>query len=493
MHNNLSRFGCTAPQLFLSTLLFAGILSAQSDTASLFGVVKDTSGGAVVGAKAKLQSRTTGATREQATDAKGLYQFEVLPPGEYELMVEAPGFKQFRDSQVRVNVAQIARLNVQLEIGSASEFVEVQDTVSPLNTETISQGTIVGGEKIVQLPLNGRQFIQLALLVPGASGGGRAVQQNTIRQGQIGGLSISGGRTNNTIFLLDGAANVDPDYSSINYMPQIDSIAEFQVQTASVSAEYGRASVNVTSKSGSNNLHGTLFEFLRNKAVDARPFNLAGNLPKYQRNQYGGTVGGPIIRSRLFGFFSYEGLKVRQAGGGLTTVPVPSTLQRVGDFSQTKGGIFDPDTLVNGVRAPFPGNKIPANRINPQALAALTAMPLPTDLAASTFVNSSEVLTQNNENYSGRIDYAMNPKWNLFSRYSLGEEDAKIPGTVTGRSILNPARSQHAVVGSTGVLRSNLVNEARGGFSRLRVLNGVPELSFDVNGQQTVLPQFQVN
>jgi hypothetical protein len=493
MPNNLSRFGCTAPQLFLSALLFAGILSAQSDTASLFGVVKDTSGGAVVGAKVKLQSRTTGATREQATDAKGLYQFEVLPPGEYELMVEAPGFKQFRDSQVRVNVAQIARLNVQLEIGSASEFVEVQDTVSPLNTETVSQGTIVGGEKIVQLPLNGRQFIQLALLVPGASAGGRAVQQNTIRQGQVGGLSISGGRTNNTIFLLDGAANVDPDYSSINYMPQIDSIAEFQVQTASVSAEYGRASVNVTSKSGSNNLHGTLFEFLRNKAVDARPFNLAGNLPKYQRNQYGGTVGGPIIRSRLFGFFSYEGLKVRQAGGGLTTVPVPSTLQRVGDFSQTKGGIFDPDTLVNGVRAPFPGNKIPANRINPQALAALTAMPLPTDLAASTFVNSSEVLTQNNENYSGRIDYAMNPKWNLFSRYSLGEEDAKIPGTVTGRSILNPARSQHAVVGSTGVLRSNLVNEARGGFSRLRVLNGVPELSFDVNGQQTVLPQFQVN
>jgi len=489
MPMTLSRFKHIAFILFV----FTGLLSAQSDTAGLYGVVRDSSGGAVVSSKVKLQSRTTGAVREKETDIRGLYQFEVLSPGEYELTVEAPGFKIFRDSRVRVNVAQISRLNVQLEVGNASEFVEVQDTVSPLSPGTVSQGAIIGEQKIVQLPLNGRQFIQLALLVPGASGGGRAVQQNTIRQGQVGGLSVSGGRTNNTVFLLDGAANVDPDYSSINYSPQIDSIAEFQVQTASVSAEYGRSSVNVTSKSGSNELHGSVFEFLRNKAVDARPFNLAGDLPKYQRNQYGGTVGGPLVKNRLFGFFAYEGLKVRQAGGGLTTVPVPSALQRQGDFSQTKGGIFDPDTLANGVRTQFSGNRIPASRLNPQTLAALNAMPLPTDPVASTFVNSSEVLTQNNDNYSGRVDYAMNSKWTLFSRYSLGEEDAKIPGTVTGRTILNPARSQHAVLGSTGALKSNLINEARFGFSRLRVLNGVPELTFDVNGQQTVLPQFQVN
>jgi len=490
---NLSRSSSVVPKLVLLIVLLVALLSAQSDTAGLYGVVRDASAGTVVNAKVKLQSQATGVMREQVTDTKGLYQFEVLPPGEYALTVEAPGFKQFRDSQVHVSVAQISRLNVQLEVGSASEFVEVQDTVSPLNTETVSQGTIVGEQKIVQLPLNGRQFIQLALLVPGASAGGRAVQQNAIRQGQVGGLSISGGRTNNTVFLLDGAANVDPDYSSINYSPQIDSIAEFQVQTASVSAEFGRASVNVTSKSGTNAFHGSVFEFLRNKALDARPFNLNGKLPQYQRNQYGGTVGGPIVKNRIFGFFAYEGLKVRQAGGGLTTVPVPSALQRDGDFSLTRGGIFDPDTLVNGVRSPFPGNKIPVNRLNPQALAALRAMPLPTDAVASTFVNSSEVLQQNNNNYSGRVDYALTPKWNLFSRYSIAEEDATIPGTVTGRSILNPARSQHAVLGATGVLRNNLLNEARFGFSRLRVLNGVPELLFDVNGQQTVLPQFQVN
>jgi hypothetical protein len=487
------RFRMLMFKLSLITTLLAAVLCAQTDTAGLFGLVRDATGGSVVASKVRLQNRATGAVREQVTDAKGLYQFEVLPPGEYELTVEAVGFKQFRDSKVRVQVAQIARLNVQLEVGSNSEFIEVQDTVSPLSTESVSQGAIIGEQKIVQLPLNGRQFIQLALLVPGASGGGRAVQQNSIRQGQVGGLSISGGRTNNTMFLLDGAANVDPDYSSINYSPQIDSISEFQVQTASVSAEYGRASVNVTSKSGSNELHGSAFEFLRNKAVDSRPFNLAGNLPQYQRNQYGGTLGGPIVKNRLFGFFAYEGLKVRQAGGALTTTPVPSALQRQGDFSQLKVGIFDPDTLANGVRTQFPGNKIPATRLNPLALAALNAMPLPTDPVAGTFVNSGEVLRQNNDNYSGRVDYALSRKWNLFSRYSIGEEDAVIPGIVTGRSILNPARTQHAVLGATGVLTANLVNEARFGFSRLRVLNGVPELTFDVNGQQTVLPQFQVN
>src|SRR5438552_15971136 len=281
---NMSRFSRIGLRLSL-VLLLAAILGAQTDTAALFGLVRDASGGTVANAKVRLRNRATAALRERATDGQGFYQFEVLPPGEYELTVEAAGFKQFRDSQVRVQVADISRLNVQLEIGSASEFIEVHDTVSPLNSETVSQGTIIGEQKIVTLPLNGRQFIQLALLVPGASGGGRAVQQNAVRQGEVGGLSISGGRTNNTVFLLDGAGNVDPDYSSINYSPQIDSISEFQVQTAAVSAEYGRASVNVTTKSGTNNVHGSVFEFLRNKAVDSRPFNLNSDLPQFQRNQ----------------------------------------------------------------------------------------------------------------------------------------------------------------------------------------------------------------
>ena len=163
---------------------------------------------------------------------------------------------------------------------------------------------MIGEEKIVSLPLNGRQFLQLALLVPGANRGGRAVQQNLNRQGMIGGLSVSGGRTNNTAFMLDGGINLDPDYNSLNYSPSIDSIAEFQVQTGIFPAEFGRASggqVNVVTKSGGNAFHGSAFEFLRNNALDARPFNLpTPTLPEYRRNQFGATLGGPDRAARSY-------------------------------------------------------------------------------------------------------------------------------------------------------------------------------------------------
>src|SRR5262249_40637774 len=149
---------------------------------------------------------------------------------------------QYHSEQIVLNVAQAARLDVRMEVGSNTEIIEVRTPMLLLNAETAAQGTVIGEEKIASLPLNGRQFLQLALLVPGANAGGRAVQQNLNRQNMIGGLSVSGGRTNNTAFLLDGGINLDPDYNSLNYSPSIDSISEFQVQTGIFPAEYGRAS-----------------------------------------------------------------------------------------------------------------------------------------------------------------------------------------------------------------------------------------------------------
>src|SRR5260370_13349286 len=279
----------------------------------------------------------------------------------------------------------------------------------------------------------------------------------------------------------------------MNFSPQIDSIAEFQVQSAMVSAEYPRASINVVTKSGSNVLHGSAFEFLRNNVLHTRPFNLPGDLPEFRRNQFGGTLGGPIKKNKLFAFFGYEGLRVRQAAASLTTPAVPSALQRQGNFTQTKGGIFEPDTLGNGVGQQFPGNIIPASRINPLASAAMNAMPLPSNIAAGTFVNAAEVLQQNNDSYQGRVDYTVNAKWTMFGRYSIGDESAIIPGVVPGRETNNPARSQNAAIGAVAVLTSNMVNEARLGFSRLWVENGTPEPLFTVNGAKTELPQFTVN
>jgi hypothetical protein len=466
--------------------------SSQSDTGVLFGVITDPAARTVVGAHVSLRHNSTGATREYVTDDRGVYFFTFLPPGVYTVQFQADGFKQYQDADIRIQVAQVTRVDVEMAIGSVKEVLDVSGASRVLSTDSASQGTVVGQEKIAALPLNGRQFIQLALLVPGANPGGRAVQQNGIRQGQIGGLSVGGGRTNNTMFLLDGAMNTDLDYSTLNYSPSIDGISEFQVQTAMVAAEYARSTVNVVTKSGGNEFHGSVFEFVRNRNFDSRPFNLnQSKLPKYQRNQFGGTFGGPIVKEKLFNFFSYEGLRIRQAAPGLTSVLVPTAEQRQGDFSRsTPAGIFDPLTLTDGVRQPFPGNRIPATRMNPLALAALKVVPLPNGSSASLFENTTGVLRQDADNFSNRVDYTLRETWTVFGRYSISEEKADIPATITGRDRINNARAQSAVLGSTKVLTSNLLNETRLSFSRQRILNGLPELSFDVNGQQQALPQF---
>jgi hypothetical protein len=480
--------------LLIFAALFWLIPSArsQSDTGVLFGVISDPAARTVMGARVKLHHKSTGAAREYITDERGVYFFTFLPPGNYSVEFQADGFKQYQDTDVTVRVAQVTRLDVEMAIGSVKEVLDVTGASRVLNAESVSQGTIVGQEKITALPLNGRQFIQLALLVPGANPGGRAVQQNGVRQGQIGGLSIGGGRTNNTMFLLDGAMNTDLDYSTLNYSPSVDGIAEFQVQTAMVGAEYTRSTVNVVTKSGGNELHGSAFEFLRNRNFDSRPFNLnQSKLPKYQRNQFGGTLGGPIVKEKLFTFFSYEGLRIRQAAPGLTSVLVPTAQQRQGDFSQsTPAGIYDPDSLANGVRQMFPGNRIPASRLNPLALAALSIVPLPNNASTSLFENTTGVLRQNGDNFSNRIDYTVKDTLSLFGRYSIAEDKAGIPATVTGRDRLNNARTQSAVLGATKILSANLLNETRLSFSRSHILSGMPELTFDVAGQQRTLPQF---
>lgn len=219
----------------------------------------DPSGASVASGMLTLKNAATGVTRQTTTSSEGLYQFNILAPGDYEVTAEAPGFKRFVDSAVSIEVARATLLNIQMALGNVTETINVVGTASLLNTESVSQGTVITQEKIVSLPLNGRQFIDLALLVPGTNMGGRAVQQNNVRLNQTGGISSSGGRTNNNLFLLDGAINTDPDYNALSYVPIIDSIAEFQVQTSQYSAQYGRASggqINVVSKSGSNGYHG---------------------------------------------------------------------------------------------------------------------------------------------------------------------------------------------------------------------------------------------
>jgi hypothetical protein len=481
----------SALSVFLSA---AAAVFAQTDTGTLGGTVLDPAGGAVQGAAVKIRNRATALEREASTSADGRYQFALLPPGVYEVTIEAQGFKKFSDSEVRVQVASPALLNVELAVGSTSEAIEVVGTASLLNTESVAQGTVITEEKILQLPLNGRQFIDLALLVPGANAGGRNVQQNNVRLNQTGGLSSSGGRTNNNLFLFDGAVNTDPDYNALSYVPIVDSLAEFQVQTAQYSAQYGRASggqINVVSKSGSNAFHGSAWEFLRNQRMDARPFNsVTSKLPKNQRNQFGGAFGGPVRKDKLFFFAAYEALRLRQAGVGITNVIVPTAAERGGNFAQSPGTFFDPDTLSGGVRQPFPGNTIPANRINAITRAAINAMPLP-NVGANGFVNGNAVLSQNGNNGSLRMDWMASRSTNVMGRYSVSHEDIVQPDVVTDRERLGGVRPQNASLGVNTAFSGTLVNEFRLGFNRLRFLDGLPEPLFDVNGSRQVIPRFR--
>jgi hypothetical protein len=498
MRDYPDRMQRTLPYWLMLSCLIAP-LYAQNETSVLSGRVTDPSGLGVAHANVRLTQQSTNAVRETVSTQEGFYRFDLLPPGDYAIRVTVPGFKTFDDDRIHLQVAQSSLLNAALTVGATAESIQVNAAVSPLVAGSIAQGTVVSQEEVRALPLNGRQFLQLALLSPGTNSGGLAVQQNSLRQGEVAGLSVAGQRTNDSAYLLDGVINTDPDYNALSYVPVVDSIAEFQVQVAQYSAEYGRASggqINVVTQSGSNLWHASAWDFLRNNVLDARPFNLttSPDVPKFQRNQFGALIGGPIVKNRLFAFFTYEGLRNRQAGANLTTVAVPSQPQRTGDFSADLPitVIYDPSsTLVNGLRTPFPGNIIPTGRLNTSVLAAMQALPA-ANVPGNLFINTSEVLVQNNDNYSGRVDYNISDRLRLFGRYSGAGEDASNPATITDRASRNNAVPRNAAAGFSQVLAPNMVNDLRIGYNRLNFLYGLPELNFSVNGANTALPNFIV-
>ena len=475
-------------------MLLPAVVLSQTDTSALEGRITDAQGGAIAGAQIRLTNQSTRAERKIQAGATGAYIFTLIPPGRYDLEAGAPGFKTFHDAGVQVDVAAPARLDISLSVGAVSESVEVAGVVSLLNTESAAQGTVVGEEKIQSLPLNGRQFIDLALLSPNVTIGGESVQQNKVRLNQDGGFSASGNRTNNNGFMLDGVTNLDPDYMSLSLTPILDTLAEFQVQTGQQNAEYGHAAgaqVNVVTKSGGNEWHGDGWEFVRNRVFDSRPFNLASpDLPKFQRNQFGGTIGGPIRKNKIFVFGGYERLALRQAAAGLTTVTVPTALERQGNFTASNTMIYD---ALTSPRAPFAGDIIPASRLNPLAAVAINAVPS-ADVPGSTnkYINTDEVLTQDSHNYSLRADYVVTPAITMFGRYSGTHENDSSPGTVPGRATIGTALPQNGAYGMTWVAGPHTVNEFRAGFNRMKYSSGLEQPSFNVNGVETALPYFEL-
>jgi hypothetical protein len=453
--------------LIVLSVLVPATIAAQTHRASLRGTVYDPNKAAVTGATVTITSSATGDVRTTTSDSNGQFAILSLPAGEYEVRVEASAFRAHTE-KIELFVNQEQRLDVDLLVGGTAYIVETPYTPL-LKKDSASLGNVIENRQITGLPLDGRNFYELSLLVPGA------VPPAPGSAGSVRGdfaFSVNGAREDANNFLLDGVYNVDPKLNTFGVRPSVDAIREFEMLTSSYDASFGRnpgAQVNVILNSGSNDFHGSLFEFHRNAALDARNFFAPASepKPKYIRNQFGGAFGGPIKRDRTFFFADYEGTRSRE---GITRITnVPTAQERSGNFSQSLFGV--PTNPFTGM--PFDNGIIPDFFINPVGRAIAALYPLPNrDVPFQNFV-ASPVLRDDNDSFDARVDHKLTARADLAFRYSFGERDLFEPFTgpsfslVPGFGDTVNRRSQNGMAALTLVLTPNLVNESRVAFSRV--------------------------
>jgi hypothetical protein len=450
-------------------LLAATAIPAQTHRASLRGTIYDPNGAAIPGAKITLTNSQTGELRTATANSQGEYTISSLAADRYQIEVEDAGFqKHIQMIQLLVNQEQ--RLDVTLKVPGPRiiDFIPVEPQLM-LMKDSPALGTVIENHQITGLPLDGRNFYELSLLVPGA------VPPAPGSAGSVRGdfsFSVNGAREDANNFLLDGVYNVDPKLNTFGVRPSVEAIREFEMLTSTYDATFGRnpgAQVNVILNSGSNDFHGSAFEFHRNAALDARNFFAPASepKPKYIRNQFGGSLGGPLSRNRTFFFADYEGTRSRE---GITRVTnVPTALERNGNFSQSLFGV--PVNPFTGM--PFDNGIIPDFFINPVGRAIAALYPLPNrNVPFQNFV-SSPVLRDDNDSFDARVDHKLNDRAELVFRYSFGDRDLFEPFTgssfavVPGFGDTVKRRSQNAMASLTFFLTPNLVNESRVAFNRV--------------------------
>src|SRR5262245_49821575 len=434
---------------FALTLVFCNVVLGQDTRATLSGLVTDSWQAAVVGAVAKLTRTDTGTVLDSVTNATGQYRFLFLNPGSYRLTVEMAGFRQFERSGIVLQVGQSANVDVALQVGSQTETITVSSDAVLLETEKGDRGLVIDKTNITDLPLNVRNPIMLAHVSPGVSATAGTAHLNPFSNSGISGWSVNGGLNNNTEFLMDGAPNNAFSGASnrIAYVPPADAVEEFKVMSTIYDAQYGHTGggiINVSSKSGTNQYHGTVYEFAKRTSLNANSFsNNATGLERLgtSLNQYGFTVGGPIRipklyngRDRTFFFFAAEayGEDLHYPDESITSVP--TVLQKKGDFSKTFDNanrlmtIYDPMTGrqdgMNWVRNPFPGNVIPANQINPSSAKIVSLYPDPNSLTPGSpdwqnnFVLAPNIGRFDFFNYNLRIDHSVSARNRVYGRWS---------------------------------------------------------------------------
>ncbi len=482
----------------LLTALGAASAMAQSATARIEGVVNDESGAPVPGATATATNLATNVAKSVVTDAHGAYVLTPLAVGRYKVAVEMTGFKPTSTS-LTLTVSQVARFDVKLALGALTEAVEVSGAAPMMEMSTSSVGTIIDSRQVANLPLNGRNFTQLATLAPGVNRGspgavasGEQGNTETFRYGEVGGaaLSVNGVREQGNSYLLDGVDDNETLVNSIVFFPPVEALEEFRVITSNAPAEYGRSGggiITAVVKSGGNQLRGSVYEFNRDKALAATPTFAAPDpndptkrlKPDFSRNQFGATLGGPIVKDKTFFFLSYSGLRstIPVEVGGMVTVPTAK--MRQGDFSELLDPSFtgigrpivvdDPQT-----NQPFPGNVIPRDRLNPVAVNYLNSFPLPdrTDRAQSNYFTHRERTSDFND-FDLRIDHNIGPRDSLFLRASYADDNRFDPGRIPGfqagfGSGTAEAKAAGGVLGYTRLFSQNVVNELRFGYNRYR-------------------------
>jgi Carboxypeptidase regulatory-like domain len=452
--------------LFATLFGAAGAATVQTATGQITGTVKDANGAVLARAKVKISSASTGLSRETMTNEEGSYSFPLLPVGVYAVTVEQQGFRAARKSNISINVDQIVRADFDLTIGEVSAIVEVQSGAVSLDTETASMGQIVSQKQVTQLPLNGRNFLSLLFLNGGTvetSG-----EQGGMRQGAGNAISINGARPTSNNYLLDGTSNTDTALGTPAAVLSIDAIQEFKEQTGAYSAEYGFSAnqVNIVSKTGTNDLHGTAFWFGRNDAFDANNyFNNARGVKKnkLRQNQYGFVAGGPVWipklydgRNKSFWLANFEGYKRTQGSAALLTVPTPDQL--AGRFTSE---IIDP---VTGT--PFPNNIVPANRFTRLAkLAVAKFFPAPNFTGTGGNYIQSRNLPLDQKQYTIRGDQQLGRLGTVFGRYTNSDyTNTTIGNTTELGDVFFVQKTKNWQISHTIPISSSLVNQFRFGY-----------------------------